>query len=75
MIDVNKRERELRQECARLASELSFFLQGRGMSVDVREIHARAKLRLAKSQGDLSLGELEKKQQWLERCLRAGRLL
>ena len=75
VVDVNKRERELRQECARLASELSFFLQGRGMSVDVREIHARAKLRLAKSQGDLSLNELEKKQQWLERCLRSGRLL
>ena len=75
VIDVNERERELRKECARLASELSFFLQGRGMNVDVREIHARAKLRLAKSQGSLSLGELEKKQQWLERCLRSGRLL
>lgn len=75
VIDVNKQERELRKECARLASELAFFLQGRGVGVEVREIHARAKLHLARSQGDLSLDGLEKKQQWLERCLRAGRLL
>jgi superfamily II DNA or RNA helicase len=75
MIDVNERERELRKECARLASELSFFLQGRGIEADVREIHARAKLRLSAAQGDLSLDGLEKKKQWLERCLRSGRLL
>ena len=75
VVDVNERERELRKECARLASELAFFLQGRGLDVDVREIHARAKLRLAGAQGDLSLRELDKKRVWLERCLRSGRLL
>lgn len=75
VVDVNERERELRKECARLASELSFFLQGRGLRVDVREIHARAKQRLAGAQGDLSLRELERKREWLERCLQAGRLL
>ena len=74
VVDVNKRERELRKECARLAAELSFFLQGRGMTTDVRAIHARAKQRLG-AQGDLSLRDLERKEQWLERCLQAGRLL
>lgn len=75
VVDVNEQERALRKECARLASELSFFLQGRGLRVDVREIHARAKQRLAGAQGELSLRELERKQEWLERCLQAGRLL
>ncbi len=41
----------------------------------IRNIHARAKQHLHRGQGDLSLDELEKKRRWLERCLRARRLL
>jgi len=74
-VDVNARERELRQACARLVSELAFFLAGRGVAVEEREIHARAKARLQKRQGELSLHELERKRRWLEQCLQAGRLL
>ena len=74
VVDVNKQERALRKECARLAAELSFFLQGRGLQTDVRAIHARAKQRLG-AQGDLSLRDLERKVQWLERCVQSGRLL
>lgn len=75
VVDVNARERELRQECARLVSELTFFLRGRGMGVEEREIHARAKQRLQKRQGELSIHGLERKRRWLEQCLQAGRLL
>ncbi|MDX1532403.1 MAG: helicase-related protein, partial [Rhodothermales bacterium] len=75
VVDVRAEERKLRQECARLASELAFFLQGRGQDVDVRAIHARAKERLRAAQGDLSLHDLERKRRWMERCIQAGRLL
>ena len=74
-VDVNQREKQLRKECAELASELSFTLSARGMDVSIREVHAQAKRRLSKSQAELSLGELEQKRRWLERCLRAGRLV
>ncbi len=72
--DVGARERELRKECARLASELAFFLSGRGQPVDAREVHARAKRHLAAAQGELSVRKLERKRRWLERCLQMGRL-
>jgi superfamily II DNA or RNA helicase len=75
VVDINARERELRKECARLTSELAFFLRGRGSGGEEREIHARAKQRLGASQGALSLRDLERKRVWLERCLQAGRLL
>lgn len=70
VVDVNEREKELRQQCAALATELAYAVQ-----VPIREVHARAKQHLAKSQGDLSLPELERKRRWLERCMRRGRLL
>jgi superfamily II DNA or RNA helicase len=75
VIDVNARERELRKECARLASELSFFLGSGGRDVSVRDVHARARQRLGRGQGDLSVPDLERKRTWLERCLQAGRIL
>ena len=75
VVDVNARERELRQECARLASELTFFLEGRGQEVSVRHVHGRARQRLGKGQGQLSVSDLDRKRVWLERCLQAGRLL
>jgi len=74
-VDVNRRERELRRECARLASELTFFLDGRGVAVTVKTIHGRARQRLGSTQGQLSVYDLERKRRWLEQCLAAGRLL
>ena len=74
-VDVNAREKELRKACAELASELAFALEADGRPVAIREVHAQAKRRLAKGQSQLSLGELEQKRRWLERCLRARRLL
>lgn len=70
VVDVNEREKELRQQCAALATELAY-----AVDVPIREVHARAKQHLAKGQGDLSLSELERKRRWLDRCMRHGRLL
>ena len=74
MIDVNQQEKDLRRDCAELASELSFVLQGEGQAVSIRRIHGEAKRRFSKAQDELSLRELEQKKRWLERCLRARRL-
>lgn len=72
VVDVNAREKELRKQCAALASELAFVLPG---DSDIRAIHAEAKRRFSKSQKNLSIQELVQKRDWLERCLRARRLL
>lgn len=73
--DVNKLEKELRKECAGLASELAFALQADGRSIEIREIHAAAKQRFSKAQSNLSIRELNQKRDWLERCLRSRRIL
>ena len=76
VVDVSRQEKELRQACAALATELSFVLQGDGRAVDVRAIHAEAKRRFAnKAQEQLSLQELARKRDWLEKCIRARRLV
>ncbi|MEX0600454.1 MAG: helicase-related protein, partial [Rhodothermales bacterium] len=72
--DVNEKEKELRKECAALASELAFTLQSAGRSVEIRTIHAEAKKRFSKAQQDLSIRELTQKRDWLEKCLRLRRL-
>lgn len=74
-VDVQAREKALRKACADLAAELHHVLTAAGRPVPIRDIHARAKQHLHRGQGDLSLDELEKKRRWLERCLRARRLL
>jgi superfamily II DNA or RNA helicase len=74
-IDVVRAERELRRACALLARELSYALEAAGRPTEVREIHQQAKQRLAKAQGELSLRELEQKKVWLERSIRAGRMV
>ncbi|MDX1421085.1 MAG: DEAD/DEAH box helicase family protein [Rubricoccaceae bacterium] len=74
-VDVAKRERALRRQCAQLAKELALALQAQGRAVAVRDVHLQAKRRLSKAQGDLSLAELERKRLWLERSLAAGRMV
>lgn len=70
-LDMAARERELRQLCAELAKELSY-----GIDADVRQIHAAWKRHVrGQAQADASVIELEKKRIWLERSLRAGRLV
>ena len=70
-IDVAARERELRQACAELAKELSY-----AAGVEVRQVHAAWKRQLrGQAQAQASVVELGKKRTWLERSLRAGRLL
>lgn len=73
--DVNEMEKQLRRECAGLASDLSYALQANGRTVEIRTIHAEAKKRFSKAQQDLSIRELTRKRDWLERCLRSRRLL
>jgi superfamily II DNA or RNA helicase len=74
-LDVAARERALRRECAELARDLAFALDAPGRPVGPRDVHRIAKERVAKAQGDLSLGELERKKVWLERSIKAGRLV
>ncbi len=75
VFDVNQREKELRKECAALATEVAFALQSDGKGLEIRDVHRRAKERFNKGQDELSLGELIQKKEWLERCLRSRRLL
>jgi hypothetical protein len=75
VIDVNERERLLRQECAELATELHHVLRGDRRYASIRVIHAAAKKKFGKAQEDLSVPLLMQKKKWLERCLRARRLL
>jgi superfamily II DNA or RNA helicase len=70
-LDVKAHEEALRKECATLANELAHALPG----VSVREVHARAMKVLGRAQGTLSIGELERKRQWLRRCHQMRRLL
>ncbi len=74
-LDVSRQEQELRQECAILASKLSFILKSFGRTIEVSTIHAEAKRRFSKAQGDLSINELTRKRDWLVRCIDARRLL
>jgi len=74
-VDVNAQEKALRKICAELASELHHVLTAEGRGTSIRAIHALAKRRLHKGQGDLSLKELARKRQWLERCLRSRRIV
>ena len=41
----------------------------------MRDVHAEAKQRLAKAQGELSLVGLERKRRWPEHSLAAGRMV
>ena len=70
-LDMAARERELRQVCAELAKELSY-----AAGVSVRQVHAAWKGQSrGQAQAEASVVALEKKRQWLERSLRAGRLV
>lgn len=75
VFDVNQREKELRKECAALATEVAFALQSDGKEFEIRDVHRRAKERFNKGQDELSLHELIRKKEWLERCLRSRRLI
>jgi superfamily II DNA or RNA helicase len=75
VVDVNQREKDLRRECADLANEVFYALQSDGKALEIREVHMRAKQMFKKSQDELSLPELVRKKEWLERCLRSRRLL
>lgn len=74
-IDLAAREKVLRKVCSDLAVELVYALQARGQQVTVKQIHARARQQVGRSQAEQSLRELEQKRKWLERCLHYGKLL
>jgi superfamily II DNA or RNA helicase len=73
--DMSRQEHDLRQECAVLASKLSFILKSAGRNIEVSTIHAEAKRRFSKAQGDLSVSELGRKRDWLIRCIDARKVL
>lgn len=74
-VDVRRQEQDLRKECAALATELAFLLQSSSRPLEIRQIHAEAKRRFSKAQDELSIGELQRKRDWLQRCIRAGRMV
>jgi superfamily II DNA or RNA helicase len=74
-VDISRQEHHLRQECAALASKLSFILKSHGRNVEVSTIHAEAKRRFSKAQEELSINELTKKKNWLMQCIDAKKLL
>ena len=74
-LDVKAQEDELRKECADLATQLAYTLQDRGKNLSIRDVHAKAKQRFGKSQGQMSLNLLKKKKQWLKRCYQMKRLV
>lgn len=74
-VDLAAREKVLRRMCSDLAVELSYALQARGQQVSVKQIHARARQQVGRSQANQSIRELEQKRKWLERCLQYGKLL
>lgn len=73
-LDVSAQEEELRKECSTLATRLAYTLQDRGMDVDIRDVHAKAKRRFSTPQSNMSLKLLRRKKQWLKRCLQMKRL-
>jgi hypothetical protein len=75
IVDVRQQEQDLRKECATLASELAFVLQSSGRPIEIRQIHAEAKRRFSKAQNELSITELQRKRDWLQRCVSAERLV
>jgi len=75
IVDVRQQEQNLRKECATLASELAFVLQAAGRPIEIRQIHAEAKRRFSKAQNELSIVELQRKRDWLQKCLSAERLV
>jgi superfamily II DNA or RNA helicase len=75
IVDVTRREQELRQECAVLAQRLVHVLRSAGRPAEISTIHAEWKRRFSKAQEQLSLNELRKKQSWLERCIMARKLV
>ncbi|MEM6328120.1 MAG: DEAD/DEAH box helicase family protein [Bacteroidota bacterium] len=69
--DIAKQERQLRLACAELAKELAFALDA-----PVSHVHAAWKRQTrGQAQAEASVVALGKKRTWLERCLRAGRLV
>jgi superfamily II DNA or RNA helicase len=75
IVDISRREHELRQECAALASKLAYILRSQGRPIEVSAIHSEAKRRFSKAQDELSINELTKKQRWLEMCVAKKKLM
>ena len=75
VIDMGAKEEKLRSDCAAMAARLSFILEARGETIEPKQIHWIAVKKFAKSQGELSLAELERKKQWLERCLMSRKIV
>jgi superfamily II DNA or RNA helicase len=74
-MDILAKEQELRQECSSLAAKLALNMQSTGRQADVRIVHSEAKKRFLKSQEQMNLQELQKKRDWLMRCLERGRIV
>jgi hypothetical protein len=69
-----ERERELRQECSLLASRLGKSLYANDPAA-VGRVHSAAIRKFAKTQEQMSIPELLKKRDWLQKCLVANRLV
>jgi superfamily II DNA or RNA helicase len=73
-LNIAERERELRQECSLLASRLGKSLYANDPAA-VGRVHSAAIRKFAKTQEQMSIPELLKKRDWLQKCLVANRLV
>jgi superfamily II DNA or RNA helicase len=73
-LNIAERERELRQECSLMASRLGKNLFPNDPAA-VSRVHGAAIRKFAKNQEQMSIPELLKKRDWLQRCLAAGKMV
>jgi superfamily II DNA or RNA helicase len=73
-LNIAERERELRQECSLLAGRLGKSLYGNDPAA-IGRVHGAAIRKFAKTQEQMSIPELLKKRDWLQKCVVAGRLV
>ncbi len=77
-LNIAERERSLRQECSALAARLARLLESTTAADSrtmISSIHSAAIRRFAKTQEQMSIPELLKKQEWLEQCIAARRII
>lgn len=75
VVNVAEKEQQLRQECSQLASRLTTILKNNGKKIEISHIHSEAKKRFGKAQELMSIPELLKKKNWLDRCLMARKIV
>lgn len=75
LMNVSEREHQLRLDCSFLAQKLASILKSHGRKTEVNQVHAEAKKRFGRAQEEMSLNELLRKKDWLERCIKGRKIV